>query len=443
MSRKVLLAAACIASSVAHADDPKIQFEKYRLANGLEVILAPDPSQPLVAVNVWYHVGSGNEVRGKSGFAHLFEHMMFQGTKNTGVDQHFPVLRKIGASEINGTTNTDRTNYFETVPANQLETALWLESERMGHLLDALDAKQLANQIDVVRNERRQSYDNVPYTKALFALHDALYPGDHPYRYLTIGRHEDLEAAKVDDVKSFFKTWYVPANATLALVGDFDSAEAKKLVEKWFGSFPASSKPQIVQVPAPIVAAKEITVEDSFAKLRQITFAWHSPAEFGDGDAELQILANALAAEGTGRLYKTLVYDKQLAQSVRANQDGMVFSGQFTITVTLRSGADVAEVKKLVAAELERATKENLTDHEVARVVAQVESRAIRSLENLMTRANVLQTYNQFLGDPDKRTWDLDRYRTTTPDKIRAIAAKTLGPAHMITVISQIAGGAK
>jgi predicted Zn-dependent peptidase len=443
MSRTAICVVVCLASSAALADDPKIPFEKYKLANGLEVILAPDPSQPLVAVNIWYHVGSGNEVPGKSGFAHLFEHMMFQGTKNTGADQHFPVLRKIGANDINGTTNTDRTNYFETVPANQLEIALWLESERMGHLLDGLDAKQLANQIDVVRNERRQRYDNVPYTKSMFALHDALYPGDHPYRYLTIGRHEDLEAAKVDDVKKFFKTWYVPANATLTLAGDFDSAQTKQMIEKWFGSFPASAKPQLVTVPAPVVAAKEFTVEDSFAKLRQITFAWHSPAAYQEGDAELDIAADALATEGTGRLYKTLVYDKQLAQTVRASQSGMTFSGQFTITVTLRTGAELDEVKKLLVAELDRIRSEPLSDKELARVVAQHEARAVYSLEDLMTRANVLQRYNQFLGDPDKRAWDLDRYRTATPDSVHATIVKTLAPAHMITVVTQPTGGAK
>jgi predicted Zn-dependent peptidase len=444
MVRTALAVLAVLAStSIARADDPKIKFEKYKLPNGLEVILAPDPSVPIVAVDIWYHVGSGDEVVGKTGFAHLFEHMMFQGTKNTGTDQHFPVLRKIGATIVNGTTNTDRTNYFETVPANQLETALWLESERMAHLLDNLDKKQLDNQIDVVRNERRQRYDNVPYGKARFARYAALYPEGHPYRYLTIGLHEDLEHASVDDVKKFFKTWYVPANATLTLVGDFDSAEAKRLVEKWFGSFPVSKKPDVVTIPAPVVQAKEVAVEDSFAKLRQIVFAWHSPATFADGDAELDIVANALAAEGTGRLYKSLVYDKQLAESVRAGQDGMTFSGQFTITVTLRSGASLDEVKKIVEGEVARVTKDNLTEKEVARVVADKEASAIYRLESVNERADVLQTYNQFLGDPDRFTWDLDRYRKTTPEKIRAGAAMYLAPEHMITIVTAPAGGGK
>src|SRR5438105_1851136 len=199
MSRPLLLLLALTAT--ASAEDPKIAFEKYKLPNGLEVILAPDNSVPIVSVNVWYHVGSGDEVPGKSGFAHLFEHMMFQGSKNTGPDAHFKILRQIGAGNVNGTTNTDRTNYFEVVPSHQIETALWLESDRMGHLLDILDSKEMANQIDVVRNERRQNYDNVPYRKATFKTYEALFPEGHPYRYLTIGRHEDLERASVDDVK--------------------------------------------------------------------------------------------------------------------------------------------------------------------------------------------------------------------------------------------------
>jgi predicted Zn-dependent peptidase len=442
---RLLCAVALLAALAprAFADDPKLDVEKYNLPNGLEVILAPDQSMPLVAVNVWYHVGSGDEVPGRSGFAHLFEHMMFQGSKNTGADAHFKILRQIGASNVNGTTTTDRTNYFEVVPSNQLETALWLESDRMGHLLDVLDKKELENQIDVVRNERRQNYDNRPYAKSTFALYEALYPEGHPYRHMTIGKHEDLVAASVDDVKSFFRTWYVPANATLTITGDIDVAKTKELVEKWFGPFPTSAKPQVVRIPAPAVAAKEITVDDSFAKLRQVTFAWHSPAAFAEGDAELDVVANALAREGTGRLYRSLVYDKQLAQSVRASQDGMTFSGNFSITVQLRSGADLAEVKKIVEDEVKTLAKENLTEREISRVVAANESAAIYRLEDLNSRANVLQEYNQFLGDPNKITWDLDRYRRTTLDKIRATVARYLSLEHMITVVTNPAGGAQ
>jgi predicted Zn-dependent peptidase len=441
MTRLLTVALLVGGASLAHADDPKISFERFKLKNGLEVILAPDPSVPLVAVNVWYHVGSGDEVPGRSGFAHLFEHMMFQGSKNVGSDKHFEILKKLGSDEVNGTTNTDRTNYYEVVPSNQLETGLWLESDRMSHLLDILDKAALDNQIDVVRNERRQRYDNVPYNKARFAMQAAMYPEGHPYRYFTIGKHEDLVAASVDDVKSFYRTWYVPANATLALVGDFDPATAKQLVEKWFGALPASTKPAVVTIPAPEIAAKQIAVDDPFAKLRQVTFAWHSPAAYGSGDAELDIVAEALSAEGTGRLYKALIYDKQLATQVRAGQNGSQFSGSFTVTITLDSKADMAQVQQIALDAIAKVTTEKLSDREIARVVAQQESAAIHRFEGLNSRANVLQTYNHFLGDPGSVTFDLDRYRKTTADKIQAAAAKYLVPSRMITVVTTPAAG--
>jgi zinc protease len=447
--RSLLVAALLCIAAPAAADDPKIAFEKYKLSNGLEVILAHDNKVPLVAVNVWYHVGSGNEVAGRSGFAHLFEHMMFQGSKNLCAafkaqdmcDKHFEVLRRLGSSEQNGTTNSDRTNYYEVVPSNQLETVLWLESDRMGYLLDLLDRKALDNQIDVVRNERRQRYDNVPYGKSRFALAEALYPEGHPYRYMTIGKHEDLMAASVDDVKAFFKTWYVPANATVAIVGDFDTAEAKKLVEKWFGSLPASTKPVARKAATPTVKGTTITVDDPFAKQRQVTFSWISPAMYGEGDAELDVAANAISAEGRGTLYKTLVYDKQLATRISASQGGAGFSGTFQITVTLRSDADVKTVQQIVLDEVKRLSKDLIPDKDLARVVASNEAWAIRGLEDFNSRADALQSWNHYLGDPGKLTWDLDRFRTTTTDKVRAMVAKYLVPTQAVVVITNPAGG--
>ncbi len=443
MARRLLCSllgvAALTAVAPAAPDDPHIPHEKYTLANGLEVILAPDPSVPVVAVDIWYHVGTGEEVVGRSGFAHLFEHMMFQGSKNVGRDRHFDILRKLGAETINGTTNNDRTNYFEVVPANELETALWLESDRMSHLLELLDADQLANQIDVVRNERRQSYDNQPYTRAMFARYERLYPDGHPYRFLTIGRHEDLERASVDDVKAFFKTWYVPANATLAISGDFEPAEAKRLVDKWFATFPASARPTVVvTIPAPAVTAHEVTVEDRLAKLPEITFAWHSPARFADGDAELEIAADALSREGPGRLYRALVYDKQLAQRVRVSQDASQFSGVFEVTVTVRSDAadKLADVKRAVLDQIAALATDDLAATDLSRVVAGVEARAIRGLETPLGRAQRLEEYNHYLGDPDKMTWDLDRFRATTPARIRAAAAKYLRADNAVVSIT-------
>lgn len=431
--------------------DPKIAFEKYTLPNGLEVILVPDKTVPLVSVSVWYHVGSGNEVHGKSGFAHLFEHMLFQGSEHVGADNHFALLKKLGVTDVNGTTNSDRTNYYEVVPSNQLETALWLESDRMGYLLlppksvpepATFFASSLANQIDVVRNERRQRYDNVPYGKTRFALAEALYPEGHPYRYMTIGKHEDLTSASVDDVKSFFKTWYVPANATIAIAGDFETKAARALVAKWFGKFPKSEKPKLVPVPPPVVAAKEVTVSDGFAKLRQIQFVWISPANFAEGDAELDIVANALAEEGPGRLYQELVY-KGLAQGVSAFQSGAGFSGTFSVVVTLRGDSDPAVVRKTVLAEVDRLTKELLPAKNIQRVVAQNEAGTIRALETAFVRAERLQAYNHFLGEPNRLTWDLDRYRKANPEAIRQVAAKYLGADKVVIVTTNPAGGGK
>jgi zinc protease len=430
--------------ATAQPADPKIAFERYTLPNGIEVILSPDKNVPLVAVSVWYHVGSGYEVYGKSGFAHLFEHMVFQGSKHVGDDKHFPILKKIG-SDPNGSTNMDRTNYYEVVPSNELETALWLESDRMGYLLEKLTATSLANQIDVVRNERRQRYDNVPYSKARFAVLAGLYPEGHPYRYMTIGKHEDLEAASLDDVKSFFKTWYVPANATITLTGDFDMPVAKKLIEKWFSTFPKSAKPKVVAVPAPSIKSSETIVEDEFAKQRQIVFAWHTPANFAEGDAELDVAANALTREGPGRLYKALVYDRPLAVGVNSFQASSLFSSTFQVSVSLRPEANLDEVKKIVATEIARLGKELLTDKEIARVVTSNEAMIIRRLEGLLARGELLQAYNHYLGDPGKLTYDLDRYRTTNAEKIRATVAKYLLPDRMVTVITNPVskGGAK
>ncbi len=322
------------------------------------------------------------------------------------------------------------------MPSNQLEMALWLESDRMGYLLPTLTEPSLKNQIDVVRNERRQRIDNVPYGPSGLAMSEALYPAGHPYKHQTIGRHEDLEAATLADVVGFYKTWYVPANATLTLCGDFDPKTVKDQVAKWFGGFPASTKPVPVAVPPPVLTSARLEVKDTFAKLRQVTWAWLSPANYGPDDAELDIAASALAREGTGRLYRILVYEQQLAQSVRAYQSGQGFSGTFEIAVTLRTGADQAAVEKIVTAEVAKLARENLSDREVARFVTASEASAIYSLENLLTRANRLQGYNHYLGNPDSLTWDLDRYRKTTPDKIRAAVAKYLTPDHHIVLVT-------
>ncbi len=408
-----------------------IEFERYTLDNGLEVILHRDPTAPLVAVNVWYHVGSGDEVPGKSGFAHLFEHMMFQGAKHIGEDVHFDILREIGGTGVNGTTNPDRTNYFETVPSHELETALWLESDRMGYMLDLLNEKSLANQIDVVRNERRQRYDNVPYGSARFAVAAAMYPEGHPYRYLTIGRHEDLENASLDDVIGFFEQWYVPSNATLTLAGDFEIDEAKALVQKWFGTFPTLAKPERTVVPAPQLSKTVRTeLEDPFARLERIQVVWHSPAQLAEGDLELGAAAAVLGSDGWGRLTKRLVDDEGIAQSVWVYQDGSGFSGTFDVVVTLTAGETATNRAKAIKAideEISRFIAEGPTAEELARHVINVESSFFWGLEEIGARANQLQWFNHYTGDPGYAQTYVERLRALTPQSVQAAAAAHLG----------------
>ena len=417
--------------------DPNIAFERYFLPNGLEVILHQDNRVPLAAVSVWYHVGSGDEVPGKSGFAHLFEHMMFQGSLNTGEDVHFALLKRAGASGVNGSTNPDRTNYYEVVPSNQLETALWLESDRMAYMLPLLGEDSLKNQRDVVRNERRQRYDNVPYGKSRFALHEALYAEGHPYRYMTIGRHEDIEAASVDDVVAFFNTWYVPANATLAIAGDIDIDETKQLVEKWFGSFPTSKRPTPRTVPpSPVRETKRVKVEDKLAKLERVEYAWHSPAFFAPGDAEMDILADVLGREGTGRLYRRLVHEEQLAQAVSVYQSSKKMSSVFHVAVLLKPGADMAEVERIIQTELDQVMKEPVTAREFQRAVTNFEARHVWGLESLLARTEQLQAYNHYTGKPDFITEDLDRYRKTTPERVRDVARRTLGKNNRVELVT-------
>ena len=307
-------------AQAVRADIPTVEFEKYTLPNGLEVILSENHRLPLVAVNLWYHVGPANEDPGRTGFAHLFEHMMFQGSKHVQGDTHFRLLEGAGGSDLNGTTDFDRTNYFETVPADRLELALWLESDRMGYLLDKVDQANLSNQQDVVRNERRQSVENQPYGMVEEELFHQLFPATHPYYSNVIGSHADIQAAKLEDVKNFFKLYYAPNNASLVIVGDFDEASARAMVEKYFGPL-KQGKPvpkPAVQTP-PIAAPRRAVVQDR-VELPRVYVAWLTSPIFTPGDADGDIAAIALGGGRSSRLYKKLVYEKQIAQDVSAQQ---------------------------------------------------------------------------------------------------------------------------
>src|SRR2546426_3417619 len=287
------LAGLLVSSPVNHAqsaaattsDIPKIEYEKYTLPNGLEVILSQDHRLPLTAVNLWYHVGPANEEPGRTGFAHLFEHMMFQGSKHVAATMHFKMLEGAGASGINGTTDFDRTNYFETLPANELDLALWLESDRMGYMLDKLDQANLSNQQDVVRNERRQSIENQPYGIVEEALYHALFPHAHPYYASVIGSHADIQAARLDEVKKFFKLYYAPNNASLAIVGDIDKAATRRLVEKYFGPLKRGPDVPPLRVETPSITAERRLVVKDHVELPRVYVAWLTPTIFSPGDA--------------------------------------------------------------------------------------------------------------------------------------------------------------
>ena len=412
-------------SPVTPASIPRLEHTTFTLSNGLKVIFSQDKRLPMVAVNLWYHVGPANEIPGRTGFAHLFEHMMFQGSKNVAADTHFKLLEAAGASDINGTTNFDRTNYFETVPSNQLELALWIESDRMGYLLDVLDEKALANQRDVVRNERRQSLENQPYGVPDEALYQALYPAGHPYHGVVIGSHADLAAAQLGDVQQFFRQYYTPNNASLAIVGDFEPAAARKLVEKYFGSLKKGPDvPRITATTPPITAEKRLTVTDT-VKLPRVYVGWLTPAIYKPGDADADLAAEILGGGKSSRLYKALVYDKQIAQTVTTTQESLILGSKFTIEATAKPGHTAEELEAAINEELRRFADTGPNASELERARNTIETRIITGLETLGGfggKADRLNSYEHYLGTPDYLRQDIERYRTASVQTIKAFA---------------------
>jgi predicted Zn-dependent peptidase len=409
-----------------------IPHEKYKLKNGLEVILSLDRKLPIVSVNLWYHVGAYHETPGRTGFAHLFEHMMFQGSKNVADDVHISLLEQLGATDLNGTTNFDRTNYFQTVPSNHLETALWLESDRMGFLLDALNEEKLRTQQEVVKNERRQGTEAAPYGIAQEKLWHALFPLPHPYHGDVIGSMADLEAATPEDVKDFFRKWYAPSNATLTIVGDFDVAKTKALVEKYFGNLPTAPKPEKPQVaPAKLSSETVIRHEEKVATLPLLTLAWHSPGYLTEGDATADVLATVLATGKASRLYKRLVLDKQIAQNVDASQQSIGAQSVFSIEIVARPGVSTDTLKKEVDAVLEEIRKNGVTPEEVNRARTRFDTQFLAGLQSIGGfggKADVLQNYNHFIGEPSWVAQDLARYEAVTPEQVKRFTTELLRP---------------
>jgi len=413
-----------------------LAFTRQTLANGLDVLVHEDHDCPIVAVNVWYHVGSKNEVPGRTGFAHLFEHLMFEGSQHHDKG-YFQPLQEAGGS-LNGSTNTDRTNYWEVVPTNALELALWMESDRMAHLLPALTDAKFRNQRDVVLNERRQNYENRPYGFAGMATVAALYPPHHPYHWLTIGAPADLIAAQLDDVRAFFQTYYRPCNASLALAGDIETAQALTLAERYFGEIDAGSPPPPVEAsaPPPIVGDVRLLIEDR-VELPRLYVAWHSPPLFAAGDAELDLASDVLAGGKTSRLYRALVYEQRIATEVAASQSSRELGSFFQLVATAAPGRSLTELERAMTTEVSRLIDRGPTAAEMERGLAQAEASFIHRLQTVGGfggKSDQLNAYNVYLGDPDFFDRDLDRYRSTTADALRQTAARWLLPSARVLV---------
>ena len=405
-----------------------ISFTKHTLDNGLDVLIHEDHSVPIVAVNIWYHVGSKNETPGRTGFAHLFEHLMFEGSQHYDRGYFHP-LQEAGAS-LNGSTNADRTNYWEVVPTNALDLALWMESDRMGYLLPALTDAKFANQREVVLNERRQNYENRPYGLAGMAIVSALYPPHHPYHWLTIGAADDICAAHIDDVRAFFQRYYHPGNASLALAGDIDPARGRALAEHYFGEVPGGVKPERVAPPPPAPPPDDLRlVLEDRVELPRLYLAWHSPALFADGDAELDLVAEVLSSGKTSRLYRALVYEQRIATEVAASQNSREAGSFFQIVATAAPGRTLAEVERAIAREMNNLIDRGPTTDELQRCLAQAEAHFLFRLQTVGGfggKSDQLNAYNTFLGDPGYFAEDLERYRAATPALLRQAAAAHL-----------------
>ena len=425
-------------SALAQSQAPlEVPFKQFTLPNGLNVVLHRDTSVPIVAVNVWYHVGSANEKPGRTGFAHLFEHLMFEGSKNVPEGAFDTLLEAAGATN-NGSTNNDRTNYIIDVPANALELALFLESDRMGYLLDTMTPDVVDGQRDVVKNERRQSYENRPYGMAELALDELLWPEGHPYHWPTIGYMEDLTAASYDDVVAFFKTYYAPNNASLVLAGDIDLDKTQALVQKWVGAIPLGADVLPVAPPsAMLTGVTSKTLQDRVG-LPRVYLAWLTPRHFAPGDASLDLVSAVLTGGKNSRLYKRLVYDMQIAQDVSAFQASAALGSALQIVATARPGHTAAELKAVIDEELKRLQSEPPTAREVQRALNQIEASFYRGMESVGGfggKADQLNAYFAAGGGPDYFGEDLARYMALTPADVQSAATQWLPLTRRIELV--------
>lgn len=422
---------------------PEVPYRLFTLDNGLTVILHQDRSVPIVSVNLWYHVGSANERPGRTGFAHLFEHLMFEGSQHVAEGQFDALLEAAGATN-NGTTTNDRTSYYIDMPSNALELALYLESDRMGYLLEAMTPARVDGQRDVVKNERRQSYDNRPYGLASLELDTMLWPAGHPYSWPTIGNMTDLTAASYDDVVAFFKKYYVPNNASLVVAGDIDFDRAQALVQKWFGSIPRGAPVEPVAAPtAELTGVARKTITDRI-RLARLYLGWLTPRQFAPGDAALDAASSILASGKNSRLYKRLVYDTQMAQDVFAYQASGILGSSFQIVVTATPGVSLPAIQMVIDEELDRLRRQAPDTRELQRAVNQTEASFYRQMERVGSysgKADQLNAYFAAGGGPDFFAEDLARYTSLSPSDIQAAVIRWL-PADRrveLTVVPETA----
>jgi zinc protease len=412
----------------------KIPFETYTLPNGLTVITSIDRTTPTVAVNVWYHVGSKNETPGRTGFAHLFEHVMFTGSGHVPYGVHDRLTEGVGGSN-NGTTSNDRTTYYETMPSNYLESALWLESDRMGFLLDSLDLKKLDAQRDIVKNERREAIDNQPYGRAFEIMAQATYPASHPYSWDVIGSMADLSAATEEDVKNFFRLYYAPNNAFVAIVGDFDPAQAKAWVQKYFGDIPRGkdiTRPAV----SPVTLGNEVRlVLEDRVQLPRLYVQWPTVGEKSDDRFALDVLGAILSGPRTARLTKALVYDKQSAASVSAGQSTNEDVGDFIMTITPRPGNSLTDLEQAADAVIEKMKAEGPTAEEIQKATAGEELAFLRGLESNLGKSMRLSDGAGFHGDAGYFRTEYAKGQAVTAADVKRVANKYLTRGRVVLSI--------
>lgn len=435
--RPLLLVCLAVAPQVVSAQPAKpsgvinIPFEKYRLPNGLTVILSPNQATPMVSVDVWYHVGSKNEARGRTGFAHLFEHVMFTGSGNVPYGLHDRLTEGVGGGN-NGTTSQDRTNYFENIPSNYLESALWLESDRMGFLLDKLDSAKFLAQRDIVQNERRQGVDNQPYGRAFEIVTAALYPETNPYSWPVVGYMKDLQAASLEDVKNFFRLYYAPGNATLAIVGDFDPAQAKQWVQKYFGDLPKGNPIARPQASPPTITAEKRLVFEDRVQVPRLYVAWPATGVKESDSYALQVLGQILTGSRTARLTKALVYDLQSAASVFAFHDVSENVGEFYVIMTPRPGHTLTALEASMDSVLTRLKVEGPSADELARALAGIEYNFVSGLQSNLGKAEQLNEGQVYFGDPGYYRTRYERMKAVTASDVKRVANTYLGPGRVV-----------